>query len=429
MMRPVPSASRPPRPTGGRSWPGTAAVIAVVTALVVATAVQPAAGDGPGPSRPSGIVVNVEHEHRLDDLADAFDLRLVGPVLASRGLWLVEPTDDELDHKDQEKLAKELAKEDGVRWAELDDGEDDPEDDRFHAWPDGLPQALSDDPTDWREQPDLAYLRLEEVHRRSTGAGVVVAILDTGVDAWHPALRSHLGTGHYDYVDDDEDPTEEGNGRDDDGDGLVDESFGHGTHAAGLVALIAPDAELLVYRVLDADGRGHPLVIAQAIEDAVDAGADVINISFGMATKPDSRVVRDAFKYAQKHDVSVVAAVGNDGRKAKQYPAEEKDVLGVAAMGRGNRELARFSNYGKPAIVAAPGVDVVSTLPGGTFGSWSGTSMATPIVTGQVALVRAGADDWKAKKVVEIVGKSAHKFKSDRKIEKGLIDILESLDD
>ncbi|MEL7157941.1 MAG: S8 family serine peptidase [Actinomycetota bacterium] len=415
-------------------WARAIATISTLALLTGVLAVPAAADSGDDEAT---IVVRFEDRSPSTALLDEHGIRLVEPLLESQGIWLVEPvqvTPAESGKKKPKvrkpkKVAKELAKDDRVVWAELDGADDDPEDDRFHAWPEGVPINVGTDPQSWVDQPDLAYLQLDRVHQRSTGEGIVVAILDTGVDLDHPALQSHLGSGHYDYVDDDADPSEQGNGIDDDGDGRADESYGHGTHAAGLVALVAPDAEILVYRVLDADGRGHPLVIAQAIEDAVAAGADVINISFGMEGKPKSKVLRAAFKTARKNEVSIVAAVGNDSRKGHQYPAEDSEVLGVAAMARGNNDLADFSNYGKPAIVAAPGEEIVSTLPGGEYGAWSGTSMATPIVSGQVALVRSGSEEWKAKKVVEIVGKSATKIKGKRKIEKGLIDILSSIEE
>ncbi len=443
------SAQRRSLPSARLRATVAAAVLTVlVGAFAAPVAADPGHGSEPGETTAETIVVRFDQSRPSPALLDQFGLRLDEPLLESRGIWQVELTqlavspdqanDEAIDsakgkkikQREPKDVAKELAKADGVLWAELEGDRDRrPEDDRFHAWPEGLPSNLGADPELWLRQPNLDALQLDRVHQRATGEGVVVAILDTGVDLEHPSLQAHLGSGHYDYVDDDDDPTEEGNGIDDDGDGHIDESYGHGTHAAGLVALVAPDAEILVYRVLDADGRGHPIVIAQAIEDAIDAGAEVINISFGMEGKPDSKVLREAFKTAKRHEVSVVAAVGNDSRDSDQYPAGEKEVLGVAAMANGNRELANFSNYGKRAVVAAPGEDIVSTLPGGDFGAWSGTSMATPIVAGQVALVRSGSDGLKAKKVVEIVGHSAIKIKGKRKIEKGLIDILRSIDD
>jgi subtilisin family serine protease len=103
-------------------------------------------------------------------------------------------------------------------------------------------------------------------------------------------------------------------------------------------------------------------------------------------------------------------------------------VIGVAAAGRGGL-VTGFSNYGKTALVAAPGQDVVSNLPGGGFGAWSGTSMAAPIVAGQAALVQEANPGTNTKKVIEIVGRSSTKIRGGHKIDKGLIDILRSLDD
>lgn len=374
------------------------------------------------------VVVRVEPGVDIERLVAANGGRVVAPLVASRGIYVVESTGIGKKSKPKD-VAKELEKEDGVIYAELVESDDRLEDDYFHAWPSGDPSNIGDDERAWIDQPGLANLRLHDVHSRSTGDGVVVAVLDTGVDVDHPSLAGHLADGGWDYIDDDADPNEERNGRDDDGDGKIDEAYGHGTHTAGLVALIAPKADILVYRVLDADGEGDPYVVAQAINDAIDAGADVINVSFGMAKKPKSKVVREAFERAKKADVSVVAAAGNDGDDVKRYPAESSEVISVGALGRDGRNLARFSNHGKYAMVAAPGEDIVSTLPDGTFGAWSGTSMASPIVAGQVALLRSHDSSRVGKKVVERVEKSAIKMKGKYRAEKGLIDILASLDD
>lgn len=411
------------------------ATISMATASALAAlagTATPAGAAGTAPDPRPGIVVDLVDGANVESLQADYGLTVEEPLVPSHGLYLMASTERPDKPGDGEKLAKELvkqlAKDARVDWAEVETQDDDATDDRFHAWPDGQPEPVGDDVGDLASQDALSYLKLDEVHNESTGRGIVVAILDTGVDADHPNLAGHLApAGHYDFLDDDDNPGEATDGLDDDGDGFVDEAHGHGTHAAGLVAIVAPDAKILSYRVLDADGVGNPYVVALAIHDAIDSGAVVINISFGMGTKPKSKFVREAFKRAKKNNVVVVAAVGNEGSEDGHFPAHEKDVIGVAAIGRGNLDIASFSNYGKPALVAAPGEDVVSTLPGGGFGAWSGTSMAAPIVSAQAALVLEDRPDAELKKVRDIVGKSSRKMNSRRKIEKGLIDILESL--
>lgn len=418
----------------------------VVACLVVLTAVAaPASAKSeddhavlghmlPTEEAESEIVIKIDAGVDLGELQLEHRMRVVRSLLPSRGLYTVAPMllSQAKDDKKMKDLQKKLEKDRDVVWAELEESHGNLEDDSFHAWPDGLPIAVGGDPQTWLDQPNLDFLRLGEVHRQATGQGVTVAVLDTGADMKHRHLVDHFASGgHYDYIDDDANPMEETNGRDDDGDRRIDESYGHGTHTAGLVALVAPDADLLVYRVLDSDGSGNPYVVAEAIRDAIAAGADVINVSFGMDGKTKSKVLKDAFKSAEKSNVAIVAAVGNQGSKSERFPSREKSIIGVAAMANGNADLADFSNHGKASMVAAPGEDVVSTLPGGGFGAWSGTSMAAPIVAGQVALVRGNDPDRQIKKVIEIVGKSSDKIKvkSKRKVEKGLINILQSVED
>lgn len=406
----------------------TMVMLAAVAALVMISGAAPVAAGGPKPGDPTTIVLKAHDPAALSDLQADHGLDVVERLVPSRGVFVVTPAGEPLKEGELKKLAKALVKDSRVDWAEVDFDGMRVEDDRFHAWPDGHPLSTDLDTGDLANQEALRYLELDQVHLRSTGRGVIVAVLDTGIDMDHPQLVDHLAAdGHYDYLGDDRDPTEETDGLDNDGDGEVDEAFGHGTHAAGLIALVAPDAQIRAYRVLDADGEGDPYVVALAVNDAIDDGADVINVSFG-ASNPRSKYLRDAIKRAKKENVTIVAAAGNDGTKDDNYfPAREKDVIGVAASMRDNSGIAPFSNFGKPALVAAPGENVVSTLPGGGFGAWSGTSMAAPIVSGQVALVRSDDPDADTKKVIEVVGKSSSKLSGHRKIEKGLIDILRSL--
>jgi thermitase len=250
-------------------------------------------------------------------------------------------------------------------------------------------------------------IRLSEAHGVHRGAGVVVAVLDTGVDASHPALAGRLVTG-YDFVDDDADPREEGD--------RSNFGFGHGTHVAGLVALVAPEARIMPVRVLNPEGMGNVWVLAEALSYAVDPdgnpatddGARVINMSLGTTRRTDllDDIVKevtctdddegegedDDDRCARTGGVVVVAAAGNQGNEIMHYPAAEgvNGLLAVAASNE-SRRLADFSTRGSWVHIAAPGENIYSTVPGGAYGVWSGTSMAAPIVAGAAALLR-GAD-------------------------------------
>ncbi len=229
------------------------------------------------------------------------------------------------------------------------------------------------------------HLDLPLARELSTGSGVVVAVLDTGVQLNHPDLAPHLVAG-YDFVDDDAVPVDEGNGVDDDEDGLIDEGTGHGTHVAGIVLLVAPDSQIMPLRVLNSDGVGSIFDVAQAIIYAADHGAQVLNLSLG--TSLQSGVLLDAVNYALSAGVMVVGAAGNLNSAEPQYPAAAEGVIAVAAL---DEQLLKtsFSNHGSWVDLTAPGESIYSTYPVDGYGWWSGTSMATPFVSGQIALLRS----------------------------------------
>lgn len=258
----------------------------------------------------------------------------------------------------------------------------------------------------------VTALGLAEVHTLGRGAGITVAILDTGVDVNHAALQGRLTSG-YDFLDDDADPAEQGAGR----------TYGHGTHVAGLVALVAPEAMIMPLRTLDADGVGTVWGQALALAYAIDQGADVINLSWSMPVP--SRLIDDllaeatcrqrvqpACREAHSPGAVVLAAAGNSGADAPEYPAASNipGLLAVAASGP-DRVLSPFSSYGTWVALAAPGEGMISTTPGGGYASWSGTSMATPITAGALALVRASASLGSPAEVVARVTTSAQSLK------------------
>lgn len=243
--------------------------------------------------------------------------------------------------------------------------------------PAGATAAASNDP---RRSELWAFDRMdvESTWNHSTGTGVTVAVLDTGI-AEHPDLPDTI-------VDV---PSPLGGSSRADG-------HGHGTHVAGTIAAVAdngvgvagvaPDVQLMAVKVLSDSGSGSSVSVANGILAAVDAGADVINMSLGGGSPGSYQTVID---YALTRGVSVVAAAGNSRRSGSptSYPAALVGVTAVAATDRYS-QYGWFSNSGNYVDLAAPGVDVLSTVPGGRYAAWNGTSMATPHVAAAVALVR-----------------------------------------
>lgn len=258
-----------------------------------------------------------------------------------------------------------------------------PKDSQDVSWASGQ-DATTAITTQWATEK----MQLERAHRISRGAGVTVAVLDTGVDAAHPLLASRLAGG-FDFVDVDSDPSEQGPGG----------AFGHGTHVAGLIATVAPDAKIMPLRVLDPDGVGNVWVLAEALRFALNPdgdpttadGAGVINLS--ISTMHRTRLLRELVETAQAAAGGapvVAAAAGNSASSSPIYPAGE-NVDGLLAVGASTAadELAAFSSRGSWVHVTAPGVQIASSVPGDAFAAWSGTSMATALVSGEAALVRA----------------------------------------
>ncbi|MCW2998857.1 MAG: family serine peptidase [Solirubrobacterales bacterium] len=275
--------------------------------------------------------------------------------------------------------------------------------------------ALAIVPSDdlYAEQTALqpgASIGAPEAWKVATGTGVVVAVLDTGVDANHPDLRGALWTNAGEVPD---------NGRDDDGDGYVDDVHGvdlvngdgdpaddegHGTHVAGIIAArangggvvgLAPNAVLMPIKVLDNHRGGNTDAVAEGIRYALAHGAQVINLSVN--GPGPSTALRAAVAEATRAGVSIVASAGNDGIDlglTPSYPASYPDasVLPVGATD-GDGLLASFSNFGRAIALTAPGVAILSTARGGAFELRSGTSMAAPEVTAALALLHSARPD------------------------------------
>jgi subtilisin family serine protease len=234
-------------------------------------------------------------------------------------------------------------------------------------------------------QESLALINAPAAQQMSTGKGITVAVLDTGVNANHPALVGHLLPG-FNELDPTAPPADTASTTDSDSDGELNDALGHGTAVAGIVASVAPSAMILPIQVLDSEGLGSAYTVAEGIRYAVDHGADVINLSLGM-TSP-SMAVAAALSYAADHGVVVVAAAGNTGQPDPTYPAGDPNVLAVVATDLTDHKAA-FSAYGQFSAVAAPGVDIIAPYYSGGYALWSGTSMAAPLVSGEAALIEA----------------------------------------
>ena len=281
----------------------------------------------------------------------------------------------------------------------------------------------------------------------SQGAGVVVAVIDSGARLEHPDLAPNLWRNPYEVA---------GNRRDDDGNGYVDDvhgvnltpggtntdlhdGYGHGTHVAGTIAAaanqggvvgVAYRARLMVVKVLDDRGSGNTRRVAEGIRYAAANGARIINLS--VESRKDDPRVRAAVKAAAAADVLIVCSAGNGGTdldRSRLFPVSiaAPNLIGVAATGPANQyALESFSNYGRLTVaVAAPGAEVVSTSRTGGYESKSGTSMASPHVTGVGALMAAVAPQLTAPELRALL--LEHAVHTDAPVGAGIVDALGSV--
>jgi len=238
-------------------------------------------------------------------------------------------------------------------------------------------------PPEWISKPfipaGIRAVRVPAVWKKSLGERVRIGVIDTGVDFSHPELQTCLARG-INLVHPRMPPLDDN---------------GHGTHIAGIIAAagrygmrgIAPHAVLVPVKAFDHQGSAYVSDIIKGIDWCVHQGVHIINMSFGMKQRSESML--EAVKNARRAGVVIVASAGNDGKRGfVDYPARFKYTISVGAIdARGG--IAPFSNRSRRIDVFAPGEKVLSTWPRGRYREMTGTSMATPHVTGVLALAMA----------------------------------------
>lgn len=296
------------------------------------------------------------------------------------------------------------------------------------------------------------------------GDGVIVAVIDSGMDITHPQLANQLAINPGETGTDADGRDKSTNAVDDDKNGFVDDVAGwdftngtsqklmgdhqlHGTHVSGIIAAahgdaraqganyvegVAPGAKLLPLAFLDESGSGSLSDGVRAISYAVSRGARVINASWGGTACSHS--LRDMIASLSAHNVIFVSAAGNDAwntDRQPEYPASLNLPAQLTIGATGNHDLmAQFSNYGvKTVHIFAPGIDIVSTVPGGLMASLSGTSMATPFVSGAVALLVGAVPTATADQVREALYNSAYKNYSYLNASQGRVDLTTALNE
>lgn len=371
-------------------------------------------------ARPGEIVARLAAPAGLADVLQTFQLTLL-QQLGPRPIFLLRAAD-------AEATVAALRTDRRILYAEPNFVVFEPEGRRRAVWAIG-------EKDQYRQQWAPDAINLEEALTFSTGYGVKVAVIDSGVDMQHADLAPRLLPG-FDFVDNDSDPSEQGS--------RADPVFGHGTHVAGLIALTAPGATIMPLRVLDANGEGSIWSVAEALLHAVDPDGDprtpdhaqVVNLSVGTRSptallRNVSRIVAcrldddddddndndndndhdgddgdgsiDSERCAWQSGSIVIAAAGNDGSaSASIFPAaEDSDILLSVTASTPEGALAEFANYGSWVDVAAPGEGITSTVPGGGYGTWSGTSMAAPIAAGIAALMVQSEPGLKPQEVIK----------------------------
>jgi subtilisin family serine protease len=348
----------PVAPTLGALLAGALSSIALTATAAPPVAARSPQAQQPGAFAPGRIIVVPRAGLRDGDVASALgEVRGRGRRLGGSGLHIVEvPAGTE--HAAAERMSRHRH----MKFAEVD-------------WRIG-PDLVTNDPyygSAWH----LPVISAPNAWDRTLGKGVIIAILDSGVDGTHPDLASRLVPG-WNVYDNNADTTD---------------VYGHGTKVAGAaaassnnaagVAGVAGQAAIMPIRVTDTSGYAYTSTLVQGLTWAADHGARVANISFEAAGMSS---VITAANYMRSKNGLVTVSAGNSGALSSTAPTTA--MIPVSATGSSDT-LASWSNYGNVIAMAAPGVSIYTTLKGGSYGKVSGTSFAAPVTAGTIALMMA----------------------------------------
>jgi thermitase len=384
------------------NWLQRLGVCVVLTGLILTLslsggAIGVRAGGSSSPYRTTQVVVklNPASGATIDDIDATYGTTIIKPLSQIAGIYLLQVAAGHDAQADAAVMDNDLR----FLYSEPNFIAEPPE-----GNPSGIGAWGGFNAAPYSSQYALDLLGISHAQMLSRGAGSVVAVLDTGVQLDHPALASSLIAG-YDFVDNDATPDDKFVGLDENGNGILDERAGHGTHVSGIVHLVAPDAKIMPVRVLDSEGYGDVFNVAQGIAFAVSNGANVINLSLG--TISQSGLLDDAVRDATRHGVVVVAAAGNRSSNVMQYPAGSPCALSVTSMGPTSIK-SPFANFGGWVDYVAPGEAIYSTFPRSGYAWWSGTSMATPFIAGQAALIYSKAPALNVQYIATLITGTAH---------------------
>jgi len=242
---------------------------------------------------------------------------------------------------------------------------------------------IGPDPMGYQNQYALQQVNLGNAHALATGRGVRVAILDTGVNPLHPDLVGHCVWG-YTAIDPSQPPLDVPE-PDEDGNIPPQPGVGHGTMIAGIVALVAPEAQIVPVKVLNAYGLGRESDVIEGIYWAIRHGVRVMNMSF--STSGRSKAFERAIWRARLAGIAMVASAGNGGNDEPRYPAALKSVLSVASVEADNT-VSPWTSYGETVDLVCPGSGIRSTFWNCEYATWNGTSFAAAFATGAATLIR-----------------------------------------